>query len=220
MKQNTYVTIYKRLLDHFGPRHWWPAESRFEVIVGAILTQQVAWRNVETAIENLKRGGLLDPQMLLSAPDEDLWRMIRPTRYYRQKASRLKEFCRVLVEEYQADLSRFLTQDAKLLRTILLKMRGIGKETADSIILYAAGQPVFVIDAYTHRIFTRLGLAAGGESYDVLQAQFTSNLPRKTALYNEYHALIVALGHHICLNRNPKCALCPLADLCRRNNVL
>ncbi len=215
MASNIYMEVYKQLLAHFGPRHWWPAETRFEVIVGAILTQQVAWKNVETAIDNLKGAGLLDPQMLLATPDEELWRLIRSTRYYRQKATRLKTFCRVLIEEYRGDLSAFLSLDLPDLRTILLKMHGIGKETADSIILYAAGQPIFVIDAYTHRIFSRLGLTSGRETYDALQERFMSNLPLEASLFNEYHALIVALGHHYCLRRKPRCVHCPLSDFCR-----
>lgn len=215
MREIRFLDVYKRLFNHFGPRHWWPAETALEVIVGAILTQQVAWRNVETAIANLKRRNVFDPVSLLAVPDEELWELIRPTRFFRQKVARLKDLCRVVMEEFDGDLSAFLAQEPNALRTRLLAIRGIGKETADSIVLYAAKQPVFVIDSYTHRIFSRLGLTTGSESYDALQEQFVKNLPRDVGLFNEYHALIVALGHHICFNRNPDCARCPLNELCR-----
>ncbi|MBU4533834.1 MAG: endonuclease III domain-containing protein [Eubacteriales bacterium] len=218
MDEAKYLDVFERLANHFGPRQWWPAETTFEVIIGAILTQQVAWRNVETAIANLKRRDVLDAARLLAVPDEELWELIRPTRFFRQKATRLKDFCRVVVDDYHGDLSAFLAQEAGILRARLLGLRGIGKETADSIILYASGQPVFVIDSYTHRIFSRLGLTSGSESYDKLQARFVQNLPQELVLFNEYHALIVTLGHHICRTQTPHCGQCPLNDICQHPN--
>ncbi len=208
------MDVYRRLSAHFGPRHWWPADTPFEVIVGAILTQQVAWRNVEQAIGNLKEAGHLSVDGILSLSEEKLGLLIRPTRYYNQKARRLREICRLIQDNFAGDVEAFLNQEAAALRAQLLAVRGIGKETADSIVLYAAGHPVFVVDQYTHRILQRLGLAHGRESYDDLQRLFTSNLPRDAALFNEYHALLVALGHHICLKARPRCEVCPLGDVC------
>lgn len=209
------LDVFNRLLHHFGPRHWWPAETPFEVVVGAILTQQVAWRNVEKAIANLKEAGCLSPKGILAVPEEALWAMIRPTRFYRQKAARLREFCRMVVEEFEGNLDALFALDAPVLRSRLLAINGIGEETADSIILYAAQQPVFVIDNYTKRITARLGWQDGNVSYAALQRWFTEHLPRETALYNEYHALIDALGHNICLKEKPRCTECPLGGLCR-----
>ncbi|MEW6541316.1 MAG: endonuclease III domain-containing protein [Bacillota bacterium] len=206
--------VYERLYAHFGPRRWWPADSAFEVIVGAILTQQVSWKNVEKAIANLRAGNALSVRMILALPHVELGLLIRPTRYYNQKAQRLKDVCLMINEESGGDTMRFLQQEPGSLRRRLLAVRGIGRETADSILLYAAGRPVFVIDHYTHRILQRLGRAHGRESYDELQRLFEAHLPRDPALFNEYHALLVAHGHHLCLKTSPRCPECPLADLC------
>ncbi|MFZ5897577.1 MAG: endonuclease III domain-containing protein [Bacillota bacterium] len=208
------LDVFNRLLDHFGPRHWWPAETPFEVVVGAILTQQVSWRNVEKAISKLKEAGCLSPQGILAIPEERLWELIRATRFYRQKAARLREFCRMVVEEFEGNLDALFALDTPVLRGRLLAINGIGEETADSIILYAAQQPVFVIDNYTKRIMARLGWQDANVSYAALQRWFTEHLPRETALYNEYHALIDALGHNICLKERPRCGDCPLNELC------
>ncbi|NLW45301.1 MAG: endonuclease III domain-containing protein [Syntrophomonadaceae bacterium] len=208
------MQIYNRLLDHFGPRHWWPARTQFEVIVGAILTQNVSWKNVEKAIQNLDRLGLLDPHRLLAASPEVIAEAVLPTRYYNQKAERLRGFCEFLVREYQGELSRLFSLDIKELRERLLALKGIGKETADSIILYAAEKPIFVVDAYTKRIFCRLGLLPEDAGYDQVQEFFMKHLPPETELYNEYHALIDALGNTLCASRKPRCTECPLADIC------
>ncbi|MDI6906355.1 MAG: endonuclease III domain-containing protein [Thermoanaerobacterales bacterium] len=214
LTRKTLLAIFDRLLQYFGPRYWWPAETPFEVIVGAILTQQVAWRNTATAIAHLKREGRLSPQGILALPDPALWELIRPTRFYRQKADRLRAFCRVLQEDFGGELDRLFALDIKTLRRLLLALPGIGEETADSIILYAAGMPIFVIDAYTQRVFTRLGLIDRPMSYGSLQSRLMARLPRDTALYNEYHALLDGLGHHLCLRQSPRCQACPLDDLC------
>jgi len=208
------MKIYQRLYGHFGPRHWWPADGPFEMIVGAILTQNVTWRSVTSAIDNLKAAGLLSLDSLLAVPEEELSPLLRPTRYHIQKARKLQSFCRVVAAEHGGDLGAFLAQDAMGLRRRLLDIYGIGPETADAIVLYAAGKPIFVIDAYTHRIFHRLGYFPERISYREMQSFFMGTLPPDTNLYNEYHALIDALGHHICTAR-PHCGACPLAGLCQ-----
>ena len=209
------LEIYHRLYAAYGPQHWWPGEGPFEVIVGAILTQQVGWRNVELAIAGLKTAGLMDPESLARAPLEQIAQIIRPTGYYNQKAKKLKAFLDFLDVRYNADLNKLFSLPVDKLREELLSVRGIGEETADSIILYAAEKPSFVVDAYTRRILTRLGVINGEESYGEIRELFMKNLPEDVPLYNEYHALLVRHGKERCLKRNPRCAGCPLADMCR-----
>ena len=209
------LEIYHRLYAAYGPQHWWPGEGPFEVIVGAILTQQVGWRNVERAIAGLKTAGLMDPESLARAPLEQIARIIRPTGYYNQKAKKLKAFLDFLDVRYNADLNKLFSLPVDKLREELLSVRGIGEETADSIILYAAEKPSFVVDAYTRRILTRLGVINGEESYGEIRELFMKNLPKDVPLYNEYHALLVRHGKERCLKRSPRCAGCPLADMCR-----
>jgi len=209
------LQVFHRLLRHFGPRHWWPAETPFEVVVGAILTQSVAWRNVEVAIVNLKRLGLLDPRRILSCPQDVLEEAVRPTRYYRQKAVRLRDFCRVLCQEFEGKLDAMFSLEVDVLRKKLLAIKGIGPETADSIILYAADKPVFVVDAYTKRIFNRLGFFDDSLKYHEIQEFFALHLPQDVYLFNEYHALIDALGQNICFASSPECSGCPVQDMCR-----
>jgi len=209
------LEIYHRLYAAYGPQHWWPGEGPFEVIVGAILTQQVGWRNVERAIAGLKTAGLMDPESLARAPLEQIAQIIRPTGYYNQKAKKLKAFLDFLDVRYNADLNKLFSLPVDKLREELLSVRGIGEETADSIILYAAEKPSFVVDAYTRRILTRLGVINGEESYGEIRELFMKNLPKDVPLYNEYHALLVRHGKERCLKRNPRCAGCPLADMCR-----
>lgn len=218
-KAHELKKIYQELFDYFGPQHWWPAETKFEVIIGAILTQSVSWTNVEKAIDNLKNLNLLSPEKILYAPLEIVERAVRPTRFYKQKAKRLREFCRLLVEEYQGDLGTLFALDLWELRTQLLAVKGIGPETADSIILYAASKPIFVVDAYTRRIFSRLDFLQKDASYQEMQRLFMSHLHPEPALYNEYHALIDALGKSFCLNTNPRCQLCPLLVRCQYNTI-
>lgn len=208
------MEIYERLYGHFGPRHWWPADSPFEMIVGAILTQNVTWRSVGAAIGNLKAAGLFSIEGLLAVPESELSPLLRSTRYHIQKARKLQSFCRVVEDEHGGDLDLFLSREAGDLRRRLLDIYGIGPETADAIVLYAAGQPIFVIDAYTRRIFHRLGYFPERIAYREMQDFFMGALPPDAPLYNEYHALIDAQGHHICTPR-PRCGACPLAGLCK-----
>ncbi|MDP2729225.1 MAG: endonuclease [Dehalococcoidales bacterium] len=206
--------IYRRLLNTYGPQHWWPAEEPFEVMVGAILTQSVAWRNVEKAIANLKNAGVLSPQALRQLSLSELAGLIRPCIYYNVKAGKLKSLANWLSEDYQDNLDKLFATDTERLRGELLSVRGIGEETADSIILYAANKPVFVIDAYTRRIITHLGLMPDGNSYAACQSFFMANLPADAALFNEYHALLVCLGKNVC-RKQPLCQRCCLKDICR-----
>lgn len=209
------LDIYNTLDGHFGPRGWWPAETPFEVCVGAILTQNVAWRNVVRAIDNLREAKLLSVEAIYRAPHGKIAGLIRPTRYYNQKTQRLKDFCTLVAEEYQSDLNRLFILPVSELRRRLLDLKGIGKETADSIILYAAQRPVFVVDAYTARIFSRLGIIPDNWGYDRIQDFFTRHLPGNVQLFNQYHALIVGAGHHYC-SATPRCQNCPLAARCKR----
>lgn len=209
------MEIYARLYNHFGPRHWWPADTAFEMIVGAILTQNVAWKGAAQAITNLKAKGWLELRTLLKAPEGELAEALRPARYHNQKARKLRDFCRVVDEEFHGDLTAFLAQEIEPLRKRLLAMPGIGPETADCIILYAAEKPIFVIDAYTHRVFHRLGHFNARVKYDEMQAFFMKHLPPDVKLFNEYHAQIDALGNRICLKRTPLCGRCPILIFCR-----
>lgn len=201
--------IYRRLMDRYGPQHWWPAREPFEVIVGAILTQSAAWTNVEKAINNLRAAGNLSPEMLRRLPDAALADLIHPSGYYNVKARKLKAFARWFGERYGDILDRLFAHDIDRLRRELLGIYGIGEETADSIMLYAGHKPVFVVDAYTRRIVGRLGLAPRGRSYAAYQALFMENLPADARLYNEYHALLVRLAKEVCRTR-PLCRECCL----------
>lgn len=212
------LNIFNSLLEYFGPRHWWPAETPLEVIFGCILTQNVTWKNVEVAISNLKRKNLININKVLSIPSEDLAQLIKTTRYYNQKTSTLKNFCFMLKNKFDGDLDSLFRLDLENLRKILLSLKGIGKETADAIILYAANKPIFVIDAYTIRIFSRIGFFNQNTGYDEAQRFFHHNLPQDLYLYNEYHALIDALGQNICKAKNPNCYLCPINHECRTYN--
>jgi endonuclease-3 related protein len=203
------LDIHQRLLARYGQQHWWPAREPFEVIVGAILTQSAAWTNVEKAINNLKNAITLSPESLRRLPEPDLARLVYPCGYYNVKARKLKAFAGWLGEQYDDNLDTLFAQDINSLRRQLLTIYGIGEETADSIILYAANKPVFVIDAYTRRIISRLGLAPRINSYSAYQSLFTANLPADTALFNEYHALLVRLAKDVC-RTHPACQLCCL----------
>ncbi len=207
--------IYERLLAYFGPRNWWPADTPFEVIVGAILTQNVAWKNVQKAISALKETGLLEPEALHQAPVEQIETLIRPTGYFRQKAKKLKAFLNYLFTNYGGSLDRLFFVPLPKLRQELLAVHGIGQETADAILCYAGGYPIMVMDAYTRRVFGRLGLTPPGAKYEELQAFFMNHLPHETALFNEYHALIDGLAHYICTKNDPGCDRCPVATTCR-----
>ena len=205
----TLQDIYQKLMARYGPQHWWPAQEPFEVIVGAILTQSAAWINVEKAITNLKISGGLSPVALRRLPHSEVARLIHPCGYYNTKAQKLKAFARWFGELYNDNLSRLFDSNVNHLRQQLLAIYGIGEETADSIILYAANKPTFVIDAYTRRIITRLGLAPRNNSYSAFQSLFMANLPTDTRLFNEYHALLVCLAKNVC-QPHPLCQQCCL----------
>jgi endonuclease-3 related protein len=193
--------------------HWWPADSPFEVVVGAILTQNTAWRNVEYAIANLRAAEALTPKALCFLPRTALEELIRPAGFFRQKAERLQLFAVYLLEQKSGDLPGWLAGPLDQVRSELLLHKGIGSETADSILLYAGHRPTFVVDAYTRRIFTRLGLLRGPESYQQIRALFMDHLPPDALLFNEYHALIVQHAKTFC-RKTPRCAGCPLQRMC------
>lgn len=208
----TLSDIYERLFQCYGPQHWWPGETPFEVVIGAILTQSTAWTNVEKAIANLKAAGVLDPESLYKISTDKLTILIRPSGYYNAKAVKVKAFIECLHDTYDSDLDRFFQLNTSSLRQELLSIHGIGPETADSILLYAAYRPVFVIDAYTKRIFSRLGIASANDSYESYQRLFMDNLPHDEKLFNEYHALLVRHGKDVC-RKKPKCDDCCLTSL-------
>jgi endonuclease III related protein len=210
------LKIYDRLFKAYGPQHWWPGDSPFEVIIGAILTQSTAWTNVSKAIDNLKSFSMLSPAGIRKLPEDELAQLIRPSGYYHAKAKKLKAFIDFLDEKYNDNLDAMFSVPAALLRAQLLSVHGIGPETADSILLYAAVKPVFVIDAYTRRVFTRLGMLPGGADYAACQKYFMNNLPPDERLFNEYHALLVNLGKLAC-RKTPVCERCPLKERCRYN---
>jgi len=206
--------IFQRLFVCFGPQHWWPAEEPFEVIVGAILTQSTTWTSVEKAISNLKKACLLSPAALRNIPVEKLAELIHSCGYFNAKAVKLKAFAEWLGVKYQDNLQKMFERDTSVLRNELLQVHGIGEETADSILLYAGNKPIFVIDAYTRRIIGRTGINPGGQKYQHYQELFMRNLPSDVAMFNEYHALLVALGKSVCRKRSPLCNRCCLQDIC------
>ena len=208
---NELLAIYHTLLNFFGEQGWWPADTPFEVIVGAVLTQNTAWRNVERAIENLKEGGVLTPQGLREVEESGLAEFIRPAGYYNVKAKRLKSLIEFLDRGYGGDLKKMFAEPLSSLRQKLLAVKGIGPETADSILLYAGEKPIFVIDAYTRRILSRHGMITDGASYGDIQNLFMQSLPQDVALYKEYHALFVRLAKTFCKTK-PLCAGCPVED--------
>lgn len=212
--------IYRRLFSVYGRQHWWPADEPFEVMVGAILTQSAAWSNVDKAIANLKAADALSPQAIRNLPLAELAAIIRPCGYFNAKAVKLK----ALADWFGSrgdDINSLRSADTNSLRRELLAVHGIGPETADSVLLYAAGKPVFVIDAYTRRIVSRLGFPPERESYDAYQRLFTANLAADTALFNEYHALLVKLAKEAC-RKKPLCRRCCLGGICcynKNNNI-
>ncbi len=205
-----FIKIYDRLLKEFGPQGWWPGESIFEIIIGAILTQNTAWGNVEKAINNLKQHNLLTPPELHQISEKSLARWIRPAGYFNIKATRIKNFLQFLFSQHQGDLLQLGELKLSVLREKLLTVNGIGPETADSILLYAFGKPIFVVDAYTRRIFSRHKFISEKASYPEIQQLFMTNLPQDVGLFNEFHALIVHLGKNFC-QRKPRCGKCPLS---------
>jgi endonuclease-3 related protein len=212
MTRETLTEIYQLLYDAFGPQHWWPGETLFEIITGAILTQNTNWTNVEKAITNLKSTDRLTPDRLCHLDLSQLAELIRPAGYYNIKAKRLKNFVDWLFDNYNGNLTNLESIDTDQLRAELLAIKGVGRETADSILLYALGRPVFVVDTYTARITLRHGLIEPGADYEQLRELFESNLPRDARLFNEYHALLVRAGKEFCKPK-AKCPGCPLEKL-------
>ncbi len=227
LTERALLSVYRALLDAYGPQRWWPAEEPFEVMVGAVLTQSTSWRNAELAIDRLKAAAAMTPEALRSLPLSRLASLVRPSGYYNAKARKLQALAVWLGEEYRDDIGRLASAETGSLRRQLLAVHGIGEETADSIILYAAKQPVFVSDAYTRRIFGRIliplagrrdsfgersasfALAPERDSYPAYQLLFMEGLPRDTALFNEDHALLVRHGKDVC-RKDPGCRRCCL----------
>ena len=210
--QELLADIYDRLYTEFGPQGWWPADSPFEMMVGAILVQNTAWSNVERAIANLRQSDLLKPQKLYAVDEARLQKLIRPAGYYRVKSARLRNLLRLIVDEFSGELDKLLALPAEELRTVLLSVNGVGPETADSILLYAAERPRFVVDAYTRRVLGRHGWLGADDSYNAMQELFETHVLRDVARYNEYHALIVAVAKQHCRTK-PQCEGCPLQPL-------
>jgi endonuclease-3 related protein len=213
------LATYERLKSAFGPQHWWPGDSPFEIMVGAVLVQNTAWRNVERAIANLRDAHLMEPRAMYAMPAEELAELIRPAGYYQVKAKRLRNLLRFVIETYNGSLDTMFRTDLPALRELLLAIHGIGPETADAILLYAGGMPTFVVDTYAHRILARHGWIGYDAGYHEIKDLFESNLPADTPLYNEYHALLVHVGKEYCRRSAPKCEACPLAELLPRGGI-
>ena len=211
--QDFLMGVYRRLYHQYGPQYWWPAESPFEIVVGAILTQSAAWTNVERALDNLKAAGCFSSQALRDIPEIELAVLIRPSGYFNAKARKLKAFINHLWEGYEGDLGLLLAKSSADLRQELLSIYGIGDETADDIVLYAAEQASFVIDSYTRRILQRLDVSPKEESYRAYQELFHRTLPPDASLYNEYHALLDRHAKESC-KKEPLCEGCCLLELC------
>ncbi len=209
--QDRLLALYERLLSTFGPQGWWPGETPFEVALGAILTQNTNWRNVSRVIADLKATGDLEPHRLRAMPEAELARRFRPAGYYNLKARRVRHFLEFLAARFDDSLENMAAEDLETLRPQLLKLHGIGPETADSILLYALHKPTFVVDAYTHRVLSRHGLATDPCSYEELRGFFMDRLPSDVLLYQEFHALLVRLGKDFC-RPQPRCSGCPLEN--------
>ena len=210
---NRIQEIYDKLYAYFGPQHWWPGETPFEVMVGAVLTQNTNWNNVSRAIDNLRAADLLSLEQMQALEHVSLAAYIRPAGYYNLKSARLKNLLDFIVNEYNGSLDDLFSLDVESLREQLLAVKGIGPETADSIILYAAEKPVFVVDAYTSRILARHDLVFAEAGYFDIQEIFTEALPVDATLFNEYHALLVRLGKEFCKKSKPLCSSCPIEGL-------
>ena len=210
---STLMCYFDAMSNSLGPMHWWPAKTPFEVIVGAILTQSTSWANVERAITNLRSAHMLSPSAISAARLSRLAALVRPSGYFRQKAKKLKAFVRFLQREHGGSLKRMFDTPTNKLREELLSVHGIGPETADSILLYAGNHPVFVVDAYTHRILGRHGITNGKPEYENVRTLMETSLPRDPKLFNEFHALVVNTGKNWCRKSQPRCAECPLVSL-------
>ncbi len=208
------LKLYDRLFAEYGPQNWWPGDGPFEVIVGAILTQNTNWTNVEKALDGMREAGVWSFASIGNTPRERLAALIRPSGYFNQKARKLHEFAALVENDFHGKLDRLLDLPMSELRTRLLGVWGIGEETADDVVLYAAGKPSFVIDTYTRRIVDRLGWRVDGEAYGAYQSLFTQRLPADATLYNEYHALLDHHASNVCKS-TPVCAGCCLVTVCR-----
>jgi len=205
------LSIHRCLSIFFGPLNWWPGDSSLEIIVGAILTQNTNWQNVSKTIEKIKEEGLLDVKVLFYVNEQYLSQIIKSCGYYNLKAKRLKNFIRFFYQKYDGSIKKMFNRDWRLLRRELLAINGIGLETADSILLYAGEKPVFVVDAYTRRVFQQHKHISREDSYAQIQQYFMNHLPRDYRLYNEFHAQIVMVGKNYCKHKNPNCRDCPLS---------
>ncbi|MBI3404311.1 MAG: endonuclease III domain-containing protein [Acidobacteria bacterium] len=210
--QNDLRVYFDALHESLGPQSWWPARTPFEVIVGAILTQNTSWTNVEKAITNLRREKLLTPGAIECIPTPRLARLIRSSGYFRQKAKKLKAFVTFLRREFRGSLRKMFSLPTEKLRELLLAVHGIGPETADSILLYAAKKPAFVVDAYTKRVLLRHGIITEKTNYEETRALFENSLPHDVQLFNEYHALLVQVGKNWCRPREARCGECSLGQ--------
>jgi endonuclease-3 related protein len=211
--ENRYIELYDLLHAHFGPQDWWPGETPFEIMVGAVLTQNTSWINVTKAIDNLRQAEVLDYSNLFQLPLDLLAQHIRPSGYYNIKARRLRNLLEMIDSRYEGDLQQFLSDGIESARENLLSVKGIGPETADSILLYACGHPAFVVDSYTHRILSRHNLVDEETDYYTMQEVMVDHLPKDVQLYNEFHALIVLVAKQFCKKTKPLCDLCPLRGL-------
>jgi endonuclease-3 related protein len=212
--------VHEHLSKNLGPQHWWPGETPFEVMIGAVLTQNTNWRNVEKAINNLREADLLDLQALYEVPSEELEELIRPAGYFRVKTQRLRSLLTFIIERYDGSLEKMFSVGLDELRAELLSVSGIGPETADSILLYAGNMPTFVVDAYTHRILSRHGWIDFDFDYHQIQEYLTSSLPEDVPLFNEFHSQFVYLGKHYCKKTGPKCRECPLFKMLPKGGPL
>jgi endonuclease III related protein len=216
---HTAHQVYRHLFESLGPQGWWPGDSPFEIMVGAVLVQNTAWKNVERAIDNLKRAKVLTPRKLYALSTGELAEFIRPAGYFRIKAKRLHNLVKFFVECYRGSIAAMQKVDTQELRNQLLALNGIGPETADSILLYAVGKPVMVVDTYTNRVFSRHGWVSHGTTYHPLQEHVTAQLPADATLFNEFHALLVHVGHHYCSTK-PRCEECPLRGMLPANGAI
>lgn len=217
--RNDLLAFYGKLLAHYGAPNWWPAESPWEIMVGAILTQNTSWKNVEKALANLRRERYLEPARLREIELEKLTELIRSAGFTSSKPKRLKILVEFLFREYAGEPANLRGGDLHTLRAQLLGLSGIGPETADAILLYAADQPIFVVDAYTRRILCRLGWVEENVSYQELQRLFMEHLPHEVVLFNEFHALLDIHAKYTCTKRAPRCGACPLNQICLKIDV-
>jgi endonuclease-3 related protein len=215
LSNTAFLKIYKTLYKTFGPQYWWPGETPFEIIVGAILTQNTNWYNASRAIENIKIAGLLDPKKLLKERRK-IPHLIKTSGFYRMKSRYLCAFLEHFVTNYDGRVEKMAEMETRALRRELLSIQGIGPETADAILLYALGKRIFVVDGYTRRIFSRHGMVEPDVSYGTLQDKIENNLPKNTRIYNEFHALLVRAGKEYCRKNEPLCTTCPLGELLSR----